>query len=100
MFSPQHLKAWRIQANLTQADLADRLGVDRTTITRAERGERRIDLDLLQAWCRACGMNLSATPQERVDELLLLAIDVIPRLADAERVVLRTLLEHWNVRNL
>lgn len=100
MFNPQHLKAFRLQSGLTQAELAARLKVDRTTITRAELGERRIDLDLLQAWLEACGVTLSFDPHRGKDDLVVLAQQVIPQLSEGERHVLRALLEYWNVKNL
>lgn len=34
-----HLSAWRIARVMSQAELADKAGVSRGTITRAERGE-------------------------------------------------------------
>lgn len=51
----------RQASGLSQAALADRLGVARATINRVEQGRRELDLSLLEAWCTAVGLrcNLS-----------------------------------------
>lgn len=41
------LKAIRVTRNLTQADVAGLLGVDRTTYLRLEHGTRRLDVHML-----------------------------------------------------
>ena len=40
--TPAELQAWRKQADLTQAALAELLGVDAMTVSRWERGKRAI----------------------------------------------------------
>jgi transcriptional regulator with XRE-family HTH domain len=52
------LRAVREEAGLSQAMLAERLKVDRTLVTKAEGGVRRLDVIELRAWLRALGMEL------------------------------------------
>ena len=59
--SPEHnrltalLRELREQAGLNQADLADRLGVSQTWVSKYELGERRLDLVQLRQVCQALG---------------------------------------------
>ncbi len=48
----------REAANVTQGELARRLGVPRTAITRIELGERRVDIVELQTVCEVFGIPL------------------------------------------
>ncbi|GAB6846611.1 helix-turn-helix domain-containing protein [Paraburkholderia kururiensis] len=50
-----HLKALRQGAGFTQIQLAERLGVHQTYLSKIERGERYMDVLLYLDWCRACG---------------------------------------------
>lgn len=52
------LRAAREEAGLSQAELATRLKVDRTVITKAEGGIRRLDLIELRAWLIALDVEL------------------------------------------
>jgi transcriptional regulator with XRE-family HTH domain len=52
------LRAIRDEAGLTQENLAARLGVERTLVTKAEGGVRRIDVIELRAWLHALGTDL------------------------------------------
>lgn len=52
------LRGLRTKANLTQADLAQRLGRSQNFITAAERGVTRLDGLQLRDWCVACGTDL------------------------------------------
>jgi ribosome-binding protein aMBF1 (putative translation factor) len=54
------LRAAREEAGLSQAELAARLAVDRTVITKAEGGVRRLDLIELRAWLIALDVELLA----------------------------------------
>jgi transcriptional regulator with XRE-family HTH domain len=46
----------RQRAGLTQRELADRLGVAKSVVDRAETGERRVDLAELFVWAEALGV--------------------------------------------
>lgn len=52
------LRAAREVAGLSQAALAERLHVDRTVVTKAEGGGRRLDVIELRAWLNAIGVEL------------------------------------------
>lgn len=43
---------------MRQQDLAERLGVDQTYVSRSERGERQLDLAELDDLCEAVGVPL------------------------------------------
>lgn len=43
----------RISAGLTQGELADRLGIGRTVVTKMEVGQRNVSVVEFVAWCRA-----------------------------------------------
>lgn len=53
------LKETREEARLTQTDLADRLGLTQSVVSKCERGERRLDIIELRAWCSAMGTDLA-----------------------------------------
>lgn len=50
----------RIEAGVTQVELAARLDEVQPWISRVERGVRRLDLVELMLWCEALGLTLSA----------------------------------------
>lgn len=58
-FSPEYeafldlLKMGRLEKGLTQVDLAQRLGITQSVVSKVERGERRLDVIELRKWCRA-----------------------------------------------
>lgn len=52
------LRAVREEAGMTQAVLAEQLSVDRTLVTKAEGGLRRLDVIELRAWLDAVGTDL------------------------------------------
>lgn len=52
------LRAARAEAGLTQEQLAESLNVTQSFVSKCERGERRIDLVELRAWCKALGISL------------------------------------------
>jgi len=52
----QHLKSLRQAAELSQTELADRIGEDQSYVSKIERGERYVDLLFYMDWCRACGI--------------------------------------------
>lgn len=49
----------RVDAGVTQADLATRLGVPQSVISKFESGERRLDILELRQVCRALGLSLA-----------------------------------------
>lgn len=52
------LRQARENAGLTQAALAQRLGETQSFVSKCERGERRMDLVELRAFCKAIGLPL------------------------------------------
>ena len=53
-----YIREWRESKNLTQEQLAGRLGVTRAALSRWEGGQRRPDLDALQVICEALRISL------------------------------------------
>ena len=54
------LSRLRKQAQLTQADLADRLGISKSAVSMYERGQREPELELLQAMADVFSVSVSA----------------------------------------
>ncbi len=54
------LRLLREEAGLTQEEVAAKLRTTQTFISKCERGERRIDLVELRAWCEPLGLDLQA----------------------------------------
>ena len=54
------LRQTREAASLRQLDIAKRLGVPQSFVSKYESGERRLDLLELEQVCEACGISLSA----------------------------------------
>jgi len=48
----RQLRAIRKDKNITQETLARRLGVTQSFVSKCERGERRLDVVELRAWCK------------------------------------------------
>jgi transcriptional regulator with XRE-family HTH domain len=55
----QALRAARNRAGLTQIQLAKKLGITQSYLSKVERGERRLDLVQVRTWCQALGMSLA-----------------------------------------
>ncbi len=53
------LREYREAAGLRQQDLADRLGLPQSFVSKVESGERRLDVVELRSVCRALGVSLS-----------------------------------------
>jgi len=53
------LREVRQEAGLRQRDLAERIGVPQSFVSKYESGERRLDIVELRALCAALGMPLS-----------------------------------------
>lgn len=54
----EELARLRVQAGLTPMELAQRLGVKESDVTRSEAGTRRLGVVELQRWTAACGSTL------------------------------------------
>ena len=52
------LREARERAGLTQEKLARKIGETQTFVSKCERGERRVDVVELRAFCHAFGLNL------------------------------------------
>lgn len=50
------LKATRDKRNLTQTEVAERLGETQSFVSKVERGERRLDVVELRSFCNALGV--------------------------------------------
>lgn len=61
-----HLKALRKTAGLTQVELAQRLSVDQSYLSKIERGERYMDVLFYLEWCRACAV----APDQAIQKLV------------------------------
>lgn len=64
MYTPQFrtyadlLREIRLEAGLTQAELAEKLATDQTRVSCYERGQRRMDLMELEIYCTTLGVDL------------------------------------------
>lgn len=47
----------RVRKKVTQVELAQRLQETQSFVSKCERGERRLDVLELRAWCKALGVN-------------------------------------------
>lgn len=56
----EQLRHARLQAGVSQAELATRLRVEQSLISKCERGIRRLDVVELQLWVQALGLDLSS----------------------------------------
>src|SRR5215204_2407866 len=54
------LRGVRVEAGLTQSELASRLGTDQTFISKYESGERRLDILELREVCQVVGIDFVA----------------------------------------
>lgn len=55
----EHLKRARLEAGLTQADVAAKLGRPQTWVSKCELGERRVDFVELEDIAAVCGKRLA-----------------------------------------
>lgn len=54
------LRQIRLDANLTQSQLAEKVGETQSYVSKYEHGEQRLDLIELEAVCNAAGISLVA----------------------------------------
>lgn len=53
------LRQVRLDANLTQLQLAEKIGQTQSYVSKYENGEQRLDLIELEAVCKAAGISLT-----------------------------------------
>ena len=53
------LREARESLDITQAEVAIRMGTTQSVVSKCERGERRLDVLELRKWCQAIGMPLN-----------------------------------------
>lgn len=53
------LRQVRLDANLTQSQLAEKIGQTQSYVSKYENGEQRLDLIELEAVCKAVGVSLT-----------------------------------------
>lgn len=58
------LKTARIERNITQVQLAQKLGETQVFVSKCERGERRLDIIETVRWCHALGISLVELAQQ------------------------------------
>lgn len=68
------LREARIAANMTQQDLATALNVERTVITKAETGVRRLDPIETFEWVRCLGVTFAAFASALEEKLVALEL--------------------------
>jgi transcriptional regulator with XRE-family HTH domain len=56
----EHLRRAREATRLTQDQLAKKLATTQSFVSKCERGERRLDIVEVRAWCRALGTPFTA----------------------------------------
>lgn len=54
------LRQVRLDANLTQSQVADKIGQTQSYVSKYENGEQRLDLIELEAVCNAVGISLTS----------------------------------------
>lgn len=52
------LRGSRLKVKLSQVDLAARLGITQSAVSKSESGERRLDIIELRRWCEVLGKPL------------------------------------------
>lgn len=62
----QALRDALMAAGLTQVQMAERLGVGQSYVSKIERGESYVDIMTFVDWCAACGLK----PGPTLDQLL------------------------------
>lgn len=67
----EYLKDARKKAGLTQEQLAERLGETQSFVSKCERGERRLDIVEVRAFCHALGVPFPSFATQ-LDKLLSL----------------------------
>ncbi|MGF6636524.1 helix-turn-helix domain-containing protein [Paraburkholderia sp. MM6662-R1] len=63
------LRNARTAGGLSQAQIAEKLGLTQSTVGKCERGERRLDVVELRNWCGAIGLTLYDLVREFEDAI-------------------------------
>jgi len=63
-----HMRSLRVAAGLTQAQMAEALGVGQSYVSKLERGENFVDVLLFSRWCAVCGVKPGIGSEEKVVE--------------------------------
>jgi transcriptional regulator with XRE-family HTH domain len=96
--APNYIRAWRKRARLNQKDLAAKIGMDRTSLSKLETGGRtRVDPELLERIAVAVGADVGSLlgmppPPGREDDRAAIA-DEIDQLTPEKRALLRAFLK-------
>lgn len=61
------LRQIRLNANLTQSQLAEKIGQTQSYVSKYENGEQRLDLIELEAVCEAVGISLTAFVEQYLE---------------------------------
>lgn len=68
----ENVKKYREKANLTKAELAEKIGIGTASVSRIERGEKRMKLETLRAFADALDISVGLLfYQENKNELIL-----------------------------
>jgi transcriptional regulator with XRE-family HTH domain len=63
------MRSIRMKAGLTQAQMAEALGVGQSYVSKLERGENFVDVLLYARWCAACGVRAGANLDKLLGDL-------------------------------
>ena len=96
----ENVKKYREKANLTQADLAEKVGIGTASVLRIERGEKRMKLETLRAVADALDISVGLLfYQENESELLLTLTKMLngqsPEFIEGILALTRTCLENF-----
>lgn len=59
------MRSLRVTAGLTQAQMAEALGVGQSYVSKLERGENFVDVLLFARWCSVCGVKPGVASEEK-----------------------------------
>ena len=62
----ESLNAMKRDSHLTQKEIADRIGVERSTVCYYLKGQRKIYIDTFMKFCKACGKD----PYKELDKIM------------------------------
>lgn len=96
----ENVKKYREKANLTQADLAEKVGIGTASVSRIERGEKRMKMETLRAFADALDISVGLLfYQENKDELLLSLTKMLdsqsPEFIESLMALVRVCLENF-----